>query len=113
MASITGFLRARLDEEEQSAQLFHELTCPAGVSSDDPQVRAAARYLGCDCECPWRLLGQITVKRQIVQCHEQQLCYCGPQAPDWPWSMISAQQILGALALPYELHPDWQEAWRP
>jgi|SRR5450756_191159 len=113
MASITGFLQARLDEEEQSAELFHELACPAGACSDDPQVRAAARYLWCDCECPRRLLEQIAVKRQIMHCHEQQLCYSGPPAPDWLCGMISVRQVLGALALPYELHPAWQEAWRP
>lgn len=113
MASITGFLRARLDEEEQAAELFHELTCLAGVNSPDPQARAARRYLQCECECPRRLLEQIAAKRQLLQRHEQQLCYSGRRVSDWPWSMISAQQVLGALALPYELHPGWEEAWRP
>jgi hypothetical protein len=59
------------------------------------------------------LLGQVAVNRQTVQCCEQQLCYPGPHTLAWPRSIIAAQQILGALALPYKLHPAWQEAWRP
>jgi hypothetical protein len=37
----------------------------------------------------------------------------GSRAPGTPPAAAGVRQVLGAMALDYELSPRWQEQWRP
>jgi hypothetical protein len=103
--STAEFVRSRLAQEEKQAQLFHELHCPVPVGR--------RQFLACRCPCPRRLLERIAAKYAILSDCERQILCLDDQAPGWLIDSLHARQLLGAIALPYELHPDWREQWRP
>ena len=113
VAAIADFIRDRFDEEERDAGLFHELGCPIPKNRDYPFSQPADERGRCECPTPIQLLDLIESRRQIVRDCEQQTLQLDPQSPDWLLLMLYVRQALGALALPYELHPDWREEWRP
>ena len=96
---LIGFVVSRLAEEAQSAALFHELDC-AGPAR-------------CRCPVPRQICARVAITRGIVGACEQRLLRGDVHGPGWPPGPLSAWKVLGAFALPYELHPSWQERWRP
>ncbi|MEU5323993.1 DUF6221 family protein [Streptomyces sp. NPDC021056] len=95
---LASFVHDRLDEEERDAALFHELDCPGRVS--------------CSCPCPARLRDQIAIHRQNLR-HCEQRIKRGQEELCWPLDSFFAFETMKALALPYELHPDWRDNWYP
>jgi hypothetical protein len=107
VSDLTRFLLSRLDEDERDAHLFHEFTCAA----QGQQARDGLPGSWCRCPVPAQTLARGQVTRDIIARCEQQL-----RQPVRPGTLSRADEIpkiLGAIALPYELDPRWQEQWRP
>ncbi|MCQ4211339.1 DUF6221 family protein [Streptomyces longispororuber] len=100
---LVGFLHARLDDDERDARLFHELDCP---------VRTALAPRACWCPCPGQLLGHVDINRSLVARHMERL-ERERITQGWPSESIRAFECLKAMALAYELHPDWPDTWYP
>jgi hypothetical protein len=104
---LVGFIFARLDEDEKAAALFHELTCPAL----DLLVSYGRLSMWCPCPVPRQILDRVQAARDVVGTCERQLL---SEDTGGPGPLMTATKIqLGAIALRYELHPHWQEHWRP
>lgn len=104
VTDLALFLHERWDEEERDAALFHELDCP------DPHKTGRVR---CGCPCPARLLDQIATHRVLLRRCEQRIKREREEDLCWPLDSILAFQTMKALALPFELHPDWRDNWYP
>lgn len=104
IADLVSFFHDRLDEETRDAALFHELDCP--VSHTTGRGR-------CCCPCPARLLDQLATFRILFQRCEQRIRNEAEGDVCWPLDSILAFQTMKALALPFELHPAWQDNWYP
>lgn len=120
---LVGFLRARLDEDEQVARAseqrpwLHASTAPPSgwvyVESGRDAVHEVARVrVAGNAEHiarhdPARVLREVEVKRQLLEAVEEYL-HDHEDGPD-PMSAIT----LRLLALPYANHPDYDESWRP
>ncbi|MFJ9729576.1 DUF6221 family protein [Streptomyces sp. NPDC101209] len=103
-SDLASFLRARWDEEVADSALFHELDCPA------QEAGAAGR--ACCCPCPARIRARIASQRRILADCEQRIARDRGQGC-WPLESILAFKAMQALALPFELHPAWQDNWYP
>jgi hypothetical protein len=109
VSDLTRFLLSRLDEDERDARLFHEFTCTADAQ------RAGDGLPGswCRCPVPAQTLTRGQVTRDIIADCERQLCTPGSGTPGMLPAADRIPKILGALALSYQQHPQWQEQWRP
>ena len=108
---LIAFVGARLAETASQAELFHELAC-AAVASGELGPRAAVPG-GCGCPVPRQILDRALVLRSVLDDCEQRIRCQDPRDPKWPLDPVFAEQALRALALPFELHPEWQDAWLP
>lgn len=97
---LIAFVGARLAETAVQAELFHELACTAVLE-------------GCDCSVPRQMLDRALVLRSVLDDCEQRIRCQDARDPKWPLGPVFAEQALRALALPFELHPQWQDAWLP
>ena len=109
ISDLTGFIRSRLDDDERAAGLFHEFTCPA----QDQRAGSGSPGSWCRCPVPARALARLQVTRDIIAGCERQLRTPGGGTPGTLPAADQILTILGAIALPYELDPRWQEQWRP
>ncbi|WP_238782868.1 DUF6221 family protein [Streptomyces monomycini] len=98
---LTTFLHARLDEDGRTADLFHEAGCPGAEAS------------GCHCLVPQRVRHDVLVRHGLARDCEEAIDDPDHDACDWPHSEMRALLRLKVLALPYELHRQWREEWRP
>ncbi|MGW2835903.1 DUF6221 family protein [Streptomyces sp. NPDC001286] len=105
VTDLADFLGARWDEAETDSALFHELDCPGpGMGQTEGG--------SCACPCPAQIHARITTHRRI-------LAICDQHIRDeqhyrcWPVESMRAFAVMKALALPYELHPAWQDHWYP
>ncbi|MFI2238193.1 hypothetical protein [Streptomyces chrestomyceticus] len=101
LALLTAFVHARLDEEGGTADLFHETGCPGAGASE------------CHCPVPERVRHDVAVRHGLARDCEEALHDPDHDACDWPHSELAALLRLKVLALPYELHRQWREEWRP
>ncbi|MEV6867243.1 DUF6221 family protein [Streptosporangium subroseum] len=88
------------------------------MGHDSVRLRRWAQVAGCLASAPPTIAHShtaigIAVRRRIIDECEQTLHTHDRWADDWPAHAINIWHILGALALPYELHTDWRETWRP
>jgi hypothetical protein len=102
---LVDFFYARLDEDAHDAHLFHELPCPRSVAPD-PSA-------GCARPCPALLLAAVCVNAGILRRYEQRLEHERRCGPVWPLESSLVFAGLKAMALPYELHSAWRDAWSP
>jgi hypothetical protein len=109
ICELTGFILSCLDEDERDAGLFHEFACSAGKQ----QARDGFPGSRCRCPVPARALGRCQATRDIIANCERQLRRPGTGTPGLRPVADQILQVLGAIALPYELDPRWQEQWRP
>jgi hypothetical protein len=109
ISDLTGFILARLDEDEQDAKLFHELTC----SADEQEATDGFAGTWCRCPVPARILARVQATRDIIADCERQLRTPGSRMPGILPAAAGVRTVLGAMALDYELSPRWQEQWRP
>jgi len=108
---LIAFVGARLAETAAQAELFHELACTA-VASGEPGPRTAVLE-GCACPVPRQMLDRtLALRSELDEC-ERRIRREDPEDPKWPLDPFFAEQTLRALALPFELHPQWQDAWLP
>ncbi|MDT9688182.1 DUF6221 family protein [Streptomyces sp. P9(2023)] len=101
MDDLIAFLRARLDEDEQTARaasdgwyLYDPEQAIAFVPVEDTQH--IARHT------PARVLAEVDAKRRILND-----LWGGPDHEDM-WA-----HHIRLLALPYADHPDYRDEWRP
>jgi hypothetical protein len=109
VSDLTGFILARLEEDERDARLFHELTCPAA----EQEARDGFPGTWCRCPVPARILARVQVTRDIIADCERQLRVPGSGMPCRLPAAAGVRKVLGAMALDYELSSRWQEQWRP
>ena len=110
-AELIAFVGARLAETAEQAELFHELAC-AVVASGEPGPRAAV-FEGCACPVPREMLDRaLALRSELDDCGRRIRCQ-DPRDPKWPLDPVFAEQTLRVLALPFELHHQWQDAWLP
>ncbi|WP_042404908.1 DUF6221 family protein [Streptacidiphilus carbonis] len=109
---LVAFVAARLVEAEAQAELFHELTCTVVTALGEGPPRLDGRPR---CRCPARaqLVARAHALQRVLRDCEQRIHQDDPQDPSWPLGPIFAEVSVRALALPYELHPQWREEWRP
>ena len=104
VGDLTGFILARVDEDEQDAGLFHEFGCPAG----EQEARDGLPGTWCACPVPAR----IRAIRDIVAVCERPLRL--PRSGESGMASAAGMiKVLGAVALDYERNPWWREQWRP
>jgi hypothetical protein len=101
ISDLTGFILARLHEEEQDARLFHELTCPA----DEREARDGFPGIWCRCPVPARTHARVRVTLGIIADCGRQLRMPGSGMPGMPPTAAGVRKALGAMALRYELSP--------
>ncbi|MGW5867445.1 hypothetical protein ACWFRJ_35425 [Streptomyces sp. NPDC055239] len=108
LTALAAFVHARLDEEAASADLFHDVGCPA---AEAPGNRGSPA--GCRCRTPRRIHQKTADRRSIAHISEATVREADHAAPDWPRNEMDALLDLRTLAVEYELHWLWQEEWRP
>jgi hypothetical protein len=93
--TLTEFLLARIAEDEENADDWHERFCATTGGPPGP--------FPCDCPVPDRVLVECKAKQQVVMIVQQ-----------WINSGVypTLDHILFALALPYADHADYNQAWR-
>lgn len=92
--TLTEFLLARIAEDEKAARRGSDHPAEWGVLTNDNYGHLLTQ--------PSRVLAECAAKRQIVGWMNDTVEY-----------VVYADEVLGALALPYADHPDYDEAWRP
>jgi hypothetical protein len=136
---LTTFLRARLDEDEQTARAAAEelgadwyyddgfvLARREGdqvvTGSQDFLERERGEHIAR--HDPARVLADVEAKRQIIEQHKpatvsylpsrERGCVTCSTAQTWDAQANEANcQTLCLLALPYADHPDYRDEWRP
>ncbi|MET9656281.1 DUF6221 family protein [Streptomyces sp. NPDC006510] len=108
---LSAFVRARLDDEDRDADLFHEPSCRIAVAAGGTRPSGPLVPAGCDCPVPERMHDEVGLKRLTVRDLEGRI----ERAPDTAPSLdaVIALMALKALALEYASHPRWREEWRP
>lgn len=128
--NLVEFLRARLDEDEQSARaatagpwyvddIDQELRT-ADVYSADGRVTSAYTEPCCSVEDathmarhdPARVLVEVEAKRRIIDEYERYAAERRRAMGGWD-SYSEVSPILAALAAVYADHPDYRQEWRP
>src|SRR5687768_6547969 len=104
VTDLASFFHNRLDEEERDAALFHELDCPDSHRTG---------RISCSCPCPARMLDRTATRRVLFRRCEQRIKREQEEDLCWPLDSVLAFQTMKALALPFELHPDWRDNWYP
>ncbi|PWI12966.1 hypothetical protein DI272_01550 [Streptomyces sp. Act143] len=105
VTDLSDFLLARWGEEEDVSVLFHEDACPASRQSGGGQA--------CACACPALIRERIATYRRILADCEQRIRSEQQQGVVWPLESALAYQTMKAFALPFEMHPAFQERWYP
>lgn len=94
---IKEFLLARIAEDEEMADTFHEKYCGwclhqgPGFNED-----------GCICGHPQKLIRECTAKRAIIDAFDPEAPFNDPYV---------GHPLLGMLAAVYSDHPDYQPEW--
>ncbi len=109
IGDLTGFLLSRLGEDEQDAELFHELACTV----QEQQARDGSAAIWCRCLIPNETRVRIQATRAIITACERELREPGGGARGPRRATDRVTKILGSLALIYQQHPRWEEQWRP
>lgn len=120
MDDLAAFLRARLDEDEQTARAAtqgewvwsREFVTPPGYHhrTVGPLEPGDAWFIAR--HDPARVLREVDAKRQIIVQHERYAAERRRMMGGWdPQSDDSP--ILAALATVYADHPDYRDEWRP
>ena len=91
----------RLEYERQCGPVW-----PLESSLVDPSA-------ACACPCPALLLAAVCVNAGILRLYEQRLEHERQCGRVWPLESSLVFAGLKAMALPYELHSAWRDAWSP
>lgn len=125
MDDLVAFLRARLDEDEQSAQstmwdgsnnvpawyLSASATVETGGDTFYAGDRTVANHI--ERHDPARVLREVEAKRLIMALHSDSLGR-DPSCSSRDYPEISEDcETLRALAATYGEHPDYRDEWKP
>ena len=104
---LTGFLLARIAEDEEWAPTRHTLLClrtgcETCIFGDDEDTIAAERV--CSCGYPARVLAECEAKRRIVENHLRHEPGQGGYG--------ASRHAVRLLSAVYADHPDFREEWR-
>jgi hypothetical protein len=93
--NLTEFLLARIAEDESMATALDNCPYADGIRDDWPHID------------PSRVLAECEAKRLLVT-----------ELPRWDADVASGwdgieEMVMCHLALPYAIHPDYDQAWRP
>lgn len=104
MSDVAAFLRARLDDDMESAGFLHVTDC------DHPEDPFACR---CDCGVPQRVLRDVEAKRRIVTDYERVRAERKARPDDLALAgaLLALHGAVRALAGPFSDHPDYDPAW--
>ena len=97
--TLAEFLLARIAEDEREAWSIHSSSCAELVETDWGNRP-------CDCGLPARVVVECEAKRQIINLHPEAVA-----APLRDGAAWSHGEVLRRLALPYAIHPDYQQEW--
>jgi len=130
MDDLIAFLRARLDEDEQTARATADEYGPAWTA--DNQMESVRSSTGADVvdepytprhhiarHDPARVLAEVDAKRRILDVYEEVMTkFTESWSPMVPYDRLagtvsSLRRTLEFLALPYADHPDYRDEWRP
>jgi hypothetical protein len=116
-ADLVAFLRARLDEDQRTAEGLNMATRMLGAEPDfygagGPAAAAYWRHFD-----PARVLAEVDAKRRILEQHHRS----GQTCPRCSLGTEDGQVVferdpcgtLRLLALPYAGHPDYRAEWAP
>jgi hypothetical protein len=122
MTTVTGFVSARLDEDEDEAEYWF-LVDVREWSADGSDVRwrdglitegvdhCVARHIAR--HDPARVLAQCAAMRKIVEYHDGRHECSGPDDNNCMWIEHADDcPTMLALASIWSDHPDWREEWR-
>jgi len=137
MSDLVEFLRARLAEDEQAARAAGAMgdewddglpddTVIRNYHSSVFDARESVNAVHVARHDPARVLAEVEAKRRIIDLHKpvtlhrmrdgqlQEIIACEYDTdPDGAgWTEFPCE-TLRLLALPYDQHPDYDEAWRP
>lgn len=103
--TLTGFLLARIAEDEDVAKLCAQMFPPPWELGTRWGIAHVVRH------DPARVLAECDAKRRIVE-------WAAPVLTNWPtvglrYISDDGLDLLKILALPYADHPDYREEWRP
>lgn len=134
-ADLAGFLRARLDEDEQAARDAATSTCErwkasggsvVGTTSDHPGEVAIGPWSGelgaagihIARHDPKRVLAEVDTRRRILDRYISAVADSVEDADGYydETRFEDARQlypVLRLLALPYAAHPDYRPEWAP
>ncbi|MGV9352263.1 DUF6221 family protein [Streptomyces misionensis] len=135
MDDLVQFLRARLDEDEQTARRagdsfrqIGETGVIVATEGDRAEECASANWAGIAEHIvhhdPARVLAEVDAKRRLVDEHKpsrskgrpnmERGCLSCTTAQEWDAKANEANCLtLRLLALPYADHPGYREEWRP
>ena len=102
---LADFLRGRWNEEEDACTLFHELNCPVFKPASPGGARS--------CPYPAEIRARLATQRRILADCEKRIQRERKAGPCWPVESIVAFTAMKAFALPFELHPAWEDQWYP
>lgn len=113
--TLTGFLLARLDEDEAAARQAYRIA-EWREKSEHARIYWARRLVRLDASGPHiarhdpaRVLAEVGAKRRIVELHEgEHNCTTYIAAED-----NNPCKTLEILAVVYDDHPDYRDEWRP
>jgi hypothetical protein len=140
-ADLVGFLRARLDEDEQAARdaspapwitktgqswladhivfgqskyMPNRISQVCDLTAGQTRAADAAHIIRHD---PARVLAEVDAKRRIIAGHHRSglacpRCSLGTEDGQIVFELDPCE-TLRLLALPYADHPDYREEWRP
>lgn len=125
MNDLIAFLRARLDEDQRSAEAARDEIIAAQERRDTEEIDLVDAgdfplwFQHANRHRPTFVLADVDAKKRIVERHKE--CGTGFGYCDEAGGAIEADENneqrgcpdLFALALPYADHPDYREEWRP
>lgn len=121
-STLPDFLLTRIAEDEAAARLASPEAAKASWGDDETEHSGygwfSVDYWGPENEAhgsrwdPARVLAECEAKRLVVET----VCYeVGPVGERESWLPYdeTGERVLRLLALPYAIHPDYSEKWRP
>lgn len=122
MTDIAQFLAARLDEDEERAELAQSVIAGSwdgwGVIAPQlhaccdtvPNIDRAGQHLYVNAD-PARVRADVAAKRALLKRLEADVDGCTDDA-EWRGASTALDRVLEYLAAPYDSHPDYDPAWR-
>jgi len=110
-AALAAFVKARSDEDEQSAWAVHDVAKCDALLYEEDMAAAAARTPDCDCGYPARVRREVAAKRKILASLEEDL-RLGARTDLTRGGQIALFVTCKRLAAVWSDHPDYDQGWK-